>query len=100
MNKEEITTLVKELKNGSNWLSATHGVFSYSKAPKQAHQLLEILSETTIPDIIKELRASTEWRIEGYGSWKDCTTRKSNAPAVAADTLEKLYEEITGNNNI
>lgn len=94
MNKEEIDNLVKELRNGSNWLSGKHNVFSYNMAPKRAANLIEILSEISIPEIIAELRATNEWRIEGYGHWKDCTTSRSDAPNRAADVLEEFYKEL------
>lgn len=94
MNKENMDNLVKELRNGSNWLSGKHNVFSYNRAPKQAANLIEILSEISIPEIIAELRATNEWRIEGYGHWKDCTTSKSDAPNRAADVLEELYKAL------
>ena len=91
---EEAKDIVKELRNGANWLSGTSNVYSYNKAPKQAADLIDVLSEISIPDLIINLRSSYSWKIEGYGHWKDCTTTRSDAPLRAAEMLEKILVEI------
>lgn len=91
---EESEGIVKELRNGSNWLIGRNNVYSYNKAPKQAADLINVLSEISIPDLIVKLRSSESWKIEGHGHWKDCTTTKSDAPLRAADLLEMLWLRI------
>lgn len=91
---EEVEGVVKELRNGSNWLSGKHDVYSYSKAPKQAADLINVLSAISIPELIVKLRSSESWKIEGFGHWKDCTATRSDAPLRAADLLEEMLVEI------
>lgn len=94
LTAKEAEGIVKELRNGSNWLSGKHNVYSYCRAPKQAADIISVLSEISIPELIVKLRSSESWAIEGYGHWKDCKASKSDAPLRAAEMLEKILADI------
>lgn len=88
---DQLLALAGELKNGSNWLGGRSNVYSYNRAPKQAAALLEVLAEISIGDLLAALRAPEAWRIEGYGHFKDVTSKPSDAPFRAADVIEAFY---------
>ena len=88
--REQVVQLIAEIESGSNWLSGKHNVYSYKRQPKIAAMFLKSFVEQGLPELIAELRKPEDWKLEGFGHFKDVTMSKSDAPFRAADMLHTL----------
>ena len=88
LSKEDVVQLIEELGAGSNWLSGKYNVYSYNRQPKIAAMFLKAFAEQGLLELIAELRKPHDWKIEGFGHFKDAKTSPSDAPFRAADVLE------------
>lgn len=80
--REQVVQLVEELESGSNWLSGKHNVYSYNRQPKIAAMLLKALVEQGLPELLSELRKPHDWKLEGFGHYKDVTMAKKKRRPV------------------
>lgn len=85
-----VKDVVAELRDGSNWLSGKHGVYSYQRVPKIAAGVLEALEGFTVTALIEQLRDAHDWKREGFGHYKDVTMAANDAPFRAANLLEQV----------
>ena len=88
LSKEDVVQLIEDLGAGSNWLSGNHNVYSYNRQPKIAAMFLKAFAEQGLLELIAELRKPHDWKLEGFGHFKDAKTSPSDAPFRAADALE------------
>lgn len=87
---EELPAVIAELKDGSNWLSGKHNLYSYSRAPKIAATILSALDGTSLFELVKELQGAHKWKREGFGHWKDASSTDNDAPFQAAKILSQM----------
>lgn len=92
LSKEDVVQLIEELGAGSNWLSGKYNVYSYNRQPKIAAMFLKAFAEQGLLELIAELRKPHDWKIEGFGHFKDAKTAPSDAPFRAADVLERFAD--------
>ena len=92
LSKEDVVQLIEELGAGSNWLSGKHNVYSYNRQPKIAAMFLKAFAEQGLLELIAELRKPHNWKIEGFGNYKDVKMHQSDAPFRAASALEHFAD--------